>query len=698
MSLLRIATPRPILLLAFLVAAGFVAAMLAATGGHFAPQIVDLFVVCRYAQAMAEGHPFHYNLGDPASTGATSLLHTALLALGHASGIRGEGLVAWAVLLGIGCYLASVGVAFRIGSRLATPREGALAGALVALGGPVVWGFLYGSDISVFMLLCLALLDRLLVEWEAATAPGLAVVGALLALARPEGLAIGLIVAAAWSVHRGRTRRTAKAAWIWCGPATGLLVLALQRALTGQWLGTSVGDKSLFANYASSDALALCAEYAVDVLRGLLLGFYPSQAPVGFARGWASLFFPPLGLLLVVLAFALAREEHRAPLRAWVAVLVLVSALVTPNVFLGVHFNRYLLWAIPSLLALVAVGLGACAHLLAREDGVTEGRLFGAGATLLLALAALSTLRFGLLYGEMAGEVQRRDVAAAKWIESHLPNGVTMANVATSVEYLTGHTNVSLHGVTSPAFFGNRTAEREAGVWESLGDLPAPERPPFLITSASAQAAYPTLRDIVVEPPLYAGASLSDDLLIFRTRWDLVGRASHLFSPEGAAAVAGLGQVDRLNVCDARDEVAHGYRFESRLGGIPLWGTARSDTYTVPGGRTETVIDAGRVILGDESFEVRAQAGRDLVVVLRTTPTAAAGVRRASGNSVTTLDLGGAHFALDVDDTTVAEASVPLRSGWSEVALHVPGAAIRTDRPRIRVHGRYASFYFWFFQ
>ncbi len=501
MELPRVATPRPILLLAFLVAVGFVTSMLAATGGRFAPQVVDLFVVCQYARAMAEGHPFHYNSGDPASTGATSLLHTGLLALGHGAGIRGEGLVAWAVLLGMACYLASVALAFRIGSRLSKPREGALAGALVALGGPVVWGFLYGSDIALFMLLCLALLDRLLDEWDAPAAPGLAVVGALLALARPEGLAMGLIVATAWSFHRREGRSGARAAWVWCGPATGLLMLALQRGLTGQWLGTSVEDKSLFANYAFPDALALCAEYAVDVVRGLLLGFYPSQAPVGFARGWASLFFPPLGLLLVLLALAVPREEHRSPLRVWGAVLVLVSALVAPNVFLGVHFNRYLLWAVPSLLVLVAVGLGACVRILARDDGTMENRLFGAGAALFLALGALSTLRFGALYGEMAGEVQQRDVAAAEWIESHLPRGVAMANVATSVEYLTGHRNVNLHGVTSPAFFGNRTAEREAGVWESLGDLPARERPPFLITSAAVQDAYPTLRDIVVEPP-----------------------------------------------------------------------------------------------------------------------------------------------------------------------------------------------------
>ncbi len=696
MQMPRVSSARPILLLAILVAVAFVASMLAATGGHFAPQITDLFVICRYAQAMAEGHPFHYNAGEPASTGATSLLHTALLALGHAVGFRGEGLVAWAILLGAVSYVVSVWLAFRIASRLATTREGALAAALVALGGPVVWGFLYGSDIALFMLLCLALLDRLLAEWNSRPM-GLAIVGVLLALLRPEGLPIGLIVAAVWMFRSGAKWRRSGAALVWMAPAAGLLVLATYRALTGQWLGTSVGDKSLFANYSILEALALSSEYAVDVLRGLLLGFYPSQTPVGLARGWSSLFFPPLGLVFVLVGLVGAREECRAPLRAWMTALVTVSVMVIPNVFLGVHFNRYLLWGVPTLLILVAVGLGSSTRLLASDDATKEASIFRAGAILLLALSALSTARFMTLYGEMAGEVQRRDVAAANWISTHLPRGVAMANLVTSVEYLTGHHNVNLHGVTSPAFFGNKTAEREAGVWESLGDLPVTDRPPYLITSEATQKAYVTMQNIVAAPPLYVGASLGgDDFLIYRTRWDLVGKAREMFSPEARAAVAGLREVDHLNVCDSREEEAHGYRFESSLGGVRLWGLPRIDTYPGPDGNT--VIDAGRAIFGEESFEVAASPGRDLVVVLRTAGAAEAGVRRVSGNTVVNLDLHQPHISVGAGPDIAFTGSLEIQPGWNESVLRVPASEVTGRRTRLRLRGRYASFYYWFFQ
>src|SRR4029450_4110445 len=73
-------------LLALAVAITFVGSMLAATKGHFVPQVVDLYGVCQYARSFAEGHPFGHTAADPASTGPTSLLHTVVLAGAHALG------------------------------------------------------------------------------------------------------------------------------------------------------------------------------------------------------------------------------------------------------------------------------------------------------------------------------------------------------------------------------------------------------------------------------------------------------------------------------------------------------------------------------------------------------------------------------------------------------------------------------------
>jgi hypothetical protein len=679
-----------------LVTTAFLVSMLDATESHFVPQVSDLYLVCQYARAMAEGHPFQYNLGEAPSTGATSLLHTVVLAAAHAVGIRGEGLVAFAVLLGAGFYLGSIALGLRVGTLLATEREGLVAGALIALGGPVVWGFLYGSDIALFLFLSLWLMKGVVQSWRDATPHAMALPAVLLALARPEGLPIAVLLAAAWSLGPGRHHGTRARLIAWLPTLAGLSVLGLYRVLTGQWLGTSLADKSLFANYGLTEGLALWSEYVVDVCRGLLLGMYPSQVPVGFARGWASLYFPPLGLILVLACVTRAPAALRTPLRVWAVVLGVVSALVTPNLFMGVHFNRYVLWMVPSLLVMAAVGLGAATRLLARDDDALERSLFRAGAGLWLLLGLFATLRFATLYGEMAGEVYRRDVKTAEWITRHLPHGVGMAGLATSIEYLTGHRNVNLHGVTSPAFFGNTRAEREAGLFEAFSHVPEAERPTYLITSVGTQEASALYRELVEGAPLFRSASFGDELLIYRMRYDLVGKNGRLFLPESVRAVEGLHEVDRLNVCDSRDEAAHAYVVRSRLAGLELHGTPRIDSY--PGTPPEVVADAGRAILGSESFLVQTPQKRDLVVVMRTATSAVANVLQASGTGAYGLEFPEAGVRLQVGDQALERWSFRPRPGWDEVVLRVPGALLAAGKTRLTFAGRYAAFHYWFYQ
>lgn len=280
------------------VALAYLAAMLGATGGHFVPQVTDLYLVCQYAKAMAEGHPFRYNAGDPFTTGATSPLHTGLLALAHAVGIRGEGLVAFAVLSGAGFYVVTVVLAARIGARLGGRRESLLAGGLAALSGPVAWGFLSGSDVGLAMMLATWLLERMLAGWEGGRSWILP--AALLALTRPEALAATVLLGGAYALGPGRSQ-PGRGGWLpWVPALVAAAMLVFYRLLTGRWIGSSVADKSLLANYSPQDALALVADYLTDVVRGLLLGFYPRQTPIGMSQGFAPYYFPPLALLLVV--------------------------------------------------------------------------------------------------------------------------------------------------------------------------------------------------------------------------------------------------------------------------------------------------------------------------------------------------------------------------------------------------------------
>jgi hypothetical protein len=691
--MIRDNTPmRALLLVGLVVSATFLGLMLWATGGHFVAQVSDLYVVAQYAKAMAEGHPFQYNAGEAPTTGATSLLHTAVLALAHAAGARGEGLVAFAVLLGAALYIASIPLAVRVGARLAGRREGLLAGALVALGGPVAWGYLYGSDIAVFLFLALLLLDRWLAWADGKGAVGLAVAGSLLALARPEGLLIALLLGVATLRRRATAARERLLPWV---PAVvGLLVLGFQRVVAGSWLATSVGEKALLPNYGPVETLALASKYGVDVLRGLLLGLYPSEVPIGFAQGQAPFFFPPLALLLVLLAALRPPARLQLGARSWLAVVALVFALAGPNVFMGVHFNRYLMWAFPGLLAFAAAGLGLATRLVARDDEALERGLFRAAAGLFVLLALLSTAHFAAVYAEMAGETWSREVPMAAWIRANLPPGTSIANAATSIEYLTGHRNVNLHGVTSPAFVGNRTAEREAGLFESLQHLPAAERPPYLLLTRSGIEGSELMRAFADGPPLFETASLGDDLMLFRARWGLLDRGEEPVLPEALAVVASLQPVDRLDVCDARDESDHGYRYDSRRGELVLAGAVGIGP--VDGG--VLLADAGRLIVGGESFRVRTHGGRAVVVVLRSRSPVGVRSLRAQGGLAVPVDVAGMGIVVRAGGREVARLALANRPGWNEHVFRVPADAVSEGPTELTLSGRYASFHYWFYQ
>src|SRR6185503_457956 len=207
---------------------------------------------------------------------------------------------------------------------------------------------------------------------------------------------------------------------------------------------------------------------------------------------------------------------------------------------------------------------------------------FRAVAILWVALGGLATLRFASLYGEFAGDVYRRDVATAQWIRRNLPPGTPMANLATSVEYLTGHRNLNLHGVTAPDFFGGHAAEREADTFEGLRRLTPSARPPYLITTVSTQDRFPIMRELASGPPLFRSASFGDEIEIYRTRYDLLDRGRQPSLPATLGTIGLLAEVDRLNVCDSKEESAHEYSFSSSTGAFRVWGTVRMDTY--PGG------------------------------------------------------------------------------------------------------------------
>jgi len=172
----------------FWLAAGILVLALHAISFHFF-EIDDAYISFRYARNLMDGYGLVFNPSDPVE-GYSNLLWVLISALGMALGIDP---LLWARIIG---FWAAVGIVILTPAmvRRLNPQAGWVAGAgavLVACWGPLACWSLAGLE-TVF---CAFLM---LLAWRAAMAGRsltVGVVGWMLALTRPDGLALGAALA-----------------------------------------------------------------------------------------------------------------------------------------------------------------------------------------------------------------------------------------------------------------------------------------------------------------------------------------------------------------------------------------------------------------------------------------------------------------------------------------------------------------------
>ena len=689
------AEPRPLFFIALLslaVSAVYILSMLSVTDSHFVPQVSDLYLIAQYAKGFAEGHPFQYNPGEAPTTGATSLLHTLFLALAHFVGFRGEGLIAFAIFSGAAfAFLTALEVyaAARIVSG--SGRVAKLAAALVVLNGPLAWSFHYGADIALVLFLS-AWLFRAWLEG------GFLLPACLLALTRPEALVL-VTALGAWSIWDGRQQSGKwRLRFAWLAPTLLALLLPLVlRFVTGSAANTSFSQKLLSANWGLFGAAVFSIEYWTDILRGVLLGFYPSSQRLGFGGGSAPYFAAPLLMVFVFLALLdRSREMRRAA--GFLLGALLTALLVTPTVHLGVHSNRYLLFALPPLLILFAVGLEKTAIWMESAFALPRLLAFRRLSILALVFAALSVSRFALVYADSAASVYRKDEALFDFIRTRLPETATFLNNGSAIEYRTGRRSVNLSGVVTPGFADILPAETEAAAFELLSRPSFGPLPPYLIAFDSYIAGSPAWGALVGGPPLFVTSSLeTSEIAIYPTRGDLVGRQRRLVRIE---LPNDLVEVDSLNVADPIDEAAHGYRWRSSVSTRSLFATLKLDKYLGEGkGSGVEIADGGRVIMGFEEFEVSTPSmATDLWIVVRTHPEPSARLRHPEGERRADLSLPQSAMRFQTPRGRTDWFRTALQPGWNEVAYRLPAALLGSSKTRVRIEGRYAAYGYAFYQ
>ena len=82
--------------------------------GNLLMPLDDVYIHFQYARQMATGHPYQYNLIDPPTSGATSLIYPYLLAIGYLAGFKGLWLGLWAMIIGTIAMIASIWAVYRL--------------------------------------------------------------------------------------------------------------------------------------------------------------------------------------------------------------------------------------------------------------------------------------------------------------------------------------------------------------------------------------------------------------------------------------------------------------------------------------------------------------------------------------------------------------------------------------------------------
>lgn len=691
--------------LAALSAIVYAASALSHAAGEWTAPLDDAYIYYQYAKSFASGSPFAYAPGDPATTGATSVLHLILLAPWFLLGVRGSGAVVVTFAGGAVALAATLVLLHDLLEKRAS-REMALWGVLLfAASGPLVWGYFSGMELPLFHLFFVASLHALL---TGASARRRVVALAGLALCRPEGFLFPLafLVCAAGAAALARRAR-ADGAHDAAAPTTpaplpaptparalalsvaiGALPFLLALLLTGTVSSQSLRAKALLFEGSTTpgELVARGAAFFAVVLKGVFgEGASDPTGALSANRWQVATFFPPLALplfLLGILPDAAEEARRRRPAFFLPAALWFFGALLLESALLPYpsHWNRYEMPFFPLFVAGGVLG----AHRLAGWLGAARsGAAVARGLLaffLLFSIVGWAHLAVG--FGRNARDIHYQHVNAGRWIAQNLPPGARVAvNDAGALAYFGGRPILDLLGLVSRG--PTEPVNEGAGaLYEYLEALPGASRPthfavyPDWFRLADAGVFGSTIYTAPLFQPSIAGSPLP--LTIYAADWSLAGSGE-----QPLALPPGWRVVDALDVADLASERAHGYRFRRPGPGYP-----ESDALSLhyAGDGAPRVADGGRLIAGGERFRSTASGGQDLLLVART---------------------DGA-FRLDVK-VGGASAGTWNHNGpsgvWSEAGFPIPAAAARggalefeIDTPAALGARSYRVFHYWICQ
>jgi hypothetical protein len=647
-------------------------------GGGLAAGLRDAYLHYQYAAAIAEGHPYSFNEGDPASTGNTSHLYPAVLSLFYLAGARGDALGVAAAGLGVAGFLASLVFVWLLARALA-PRAAPLAVLLAALSGQLAISMFSQTDAVLFVPLALGSFTALVYQRRIALVSSLI----LLTLTRPEGfaLALALLAAAALRPFRwddgGRHHVGAASAAV----VAAALALVANRLIAGSWFPQSIAGKGLVHDYGWIGAAFLAARETFDIFVDLVLGV-GSDARRYYALPLVAGACAMVGLFTRVGG----RSAGHFFDRWWLAAVLLAVPLAILAAVSGIQSDRHLAWILPVWWIYAAIGLDVIA------DRVATIPLRGPLTALLLLFQAVGSVYMASQFASQCA-LTGSNVRFAKQVDAMLPEGSRLGFASASglAYFLPHHHVTNVNGITSPAF--SHPYPNVVGA-EILEHHPELRFDYWFVTEQTLRLAWfqPFVGERVMSEP--RAVSGSDGFTLYRANWDSITGVENPLAKGVVAAIAGLRQVGTIDVASIPSEQAADYEVRTRVPG------ARIEPLLASGGlEGRWVTDAGRAVSGVESFRVAAGPSESLTMVMRTVSTGSAIVRN-------TMQVRAEQFSVRAPlelRVRVNGRTQVHRLPLVEDPRSIQEFAIELDRgdsapsDRIEIEGDYISLGYWFY-
>jgi hypothetical protein len=649
--------------------------------GHPGAALDDAYIHFQYARAIAEGHPFRFQAGEPISTGATSFLWPLILAPFYAVGFRDEAILWPAWILSFLALGALAYEAWALTLPLAGRAAAIGAAAMVLAFGGHAWCAASGMEVVPFAWLITSA-SRRASDWAEADARAaernernertrrklliLAAFACLAPLMRPEGaitaVALGIIVAAfprpnALVVRDRDLSRLEGVPFLVLAILPNLLLFAL----TGHATSSTAQVKLLPGNpyYVLPDA-------ALGNARTLLGTILDGQV-------WSAEFLPKGGAVLACLGLAALVWRGQATGRNTRATLVLLLALsmFVPCLYVTFLWNRLrYLWPFATGWF---IGLACLARAVAAIVGRIDRRAGPPAAAVTVGVfagALLVRLEWVLEdVAQSASGIDRQQATLGRWAKATLPADARIGvNDTGAIAYFGDRHTFDVVGLTSPsegrywvAGAGSRLEH-----YERLKTTAPAALPTHFIVYPEWMGCDPVIgRNLheatVTDASILGGQTMRASL----ARWDHLGSGDR---PWTALATV----VDELDVADLESEEAHRYEL---LGARE--GEQAAHEGNAPDG--DVVVDGGRTNRLRDRFTVKLPSSGPVVGIAR-------------------MENLGSRAAIKIRLGTAELPPIDLEVGpWVEIRFAVPDSArgsavdvtVEADSP-------FSSFHYWF--